>query len=228
LVTVKSRNLEGESLLLSIINDSAQKPDFESNLPKDKNFSTSYFVIPPMEQYGLGYDLYFDNVSSGNVNSINDLSRVQANQIPYKLLTDLKIETNTAPRLNANMADFNVSHPNPSLYNIRLNNVTNLNATLILSQSFDSGWKAYTVDKLGLLNEIFPFLFGKEIKQHVLINNWENGWTIEPDTQNVVIVYLPQYLEYLGFIILIAPGIVAVLGFLASKIHQKRAFGVDL
>jgi hypothetical protein len=228
LVTVKSRNLEGESLLLSIINNSAQKPDFESNLPKDKNFSTSYFVIPPMEQYGLGYDLYFDNVSLGNVKSVNDLSQVQTNQIPYKFLTDLKIETNTAPSLSANTIDFNVSHPNPSLYGIRLNNITNLNTTLILSQSFDSGWKAYAVDKLGLLNEIFPFLFGKEIKQHILVNNWENGWTIEPDTQMMVIVYLPQYLEYLGFIMLITPILIMLLRFLASKKPKKQPLRVDL
>jgi hypothetical protein len=223
LVTVKSRNLGGASLLLSIINNTAQKPDFESNLPKDKNFSTSYFVIPPMEQYGLGYDLYFDNISLGNVKSVNDISQVKANQIPYEFLTDLKIETNTPPGLSVNTTDFSVSHPNPSLYDIRLSNVTSLNATLILSQSFDSGWKAYAVNKVNLLNEMLPFLFGKEIKQHVLVNNWENGWTIDDTKQNsnIIIIYLPQYLEYLGFILLITPVLIIILQFLASKLTQK-------
>jgi hypothetical protein len=100
-----------------------------------------------------------------------------------------------------------VSHPNESLYLVTPGQINN--STIVLSQSFDSGWKAYAVNKVNFLNEIFPFLFDKEIKQHTLVNNWENGWEISKTDSNsiVIIIYLPQYLQYLGdflFVLLIA------------------------
>ena len=88
-----------------------------------------------------------------------------------------------------------ISHPNESEYLIK--DVTNSQkASIVLSQSFNSGWKAYGVNKLNFVSEIFPFAFGKEIKQHILVNNWENGWILEPknDNRNIIIIYLPQYL----------------------------------
>ena len=84
---------------------------------------------------------------------------------------------------------------------------------LTFYQAFDKGWKAYKLedDKISIINgleEFFPFIFGKEIKDHVLINNWANGWIlnnkrVEQSDNRIVIVYLPQYLEYLGFGILV-------------------------
>jgi hypothetical protein len=49
---------------------------------------------------------------------------------------------------------------------------------------------------------MFPFLGGRELKNHVLINNWENGWILNSKLDNnskIIIVYLPQYLEFAGF-----------------------------
>lgn len=63
---------------------------------------------------------------------------------------------------------------------------------LINNQSFHNGWSA--------------FIFGKKLSNHVLVNNWANGWVIIDDNineKNVVFVFLPQYLEYLGFGLLI-------------------------
>jgi hypothetical protein len=83
-----------------------------------------------------------------------------------------------------------------------------------------------------LLFRYFPFFFGQEIKEHVLVNNWSNGWklnskqetgnskqrttdnnlclpfnvyclSIKDDSNllstNIVIIFLPQYLEFIGF-----------------------------
>ncbi|RJP46613.1 MAG: hypothetical protein C4584_01415 [Armatimonadetes bacterium] len=82
---------------------------------------------------------------------------------------------------------------------------------------------------------LFPFLFGQEIKTHVMVNNWQNAWLIDkssikdqisktstslslrvppwrgeaisPIEQSnnltIIIIYLPQYLEYLGLTLLV-------------------------
>jgi len=66
---------------------------------------------------------------------------------------------------------------------------------LILSQAFDPGWHAY--------------LNGRELKHHVLVNNWANGWIV-PEGEcakggdcQVKIIFWPQYLEFIGFGLLI-------------------------
>ncbi|MBI2051841.1 hypothetical protein HYT33_03720 [Candidatus Roizmanbacteria bacterium] len=61
----------------------------------------------------------------------------------------------------------------------------------VLNQSYNLGWKAYAN--------------GKELKNHVLVNNWANGWILDPSTiqqynnMTIRLVFLPQYLEFLGF-----------------------------
>ncbi len=220
LVTVESRNIKGKSLLFSIINKNSQRADLETNLPKGQStINKSYFVIPPIEQYGLGYSLYFDNKSYGREETINDLGKITVNPIPYRLLTSLKIVNqnfnNQQSTIN-NQQLLSVSHPNPSFYEIRINNETmkqSNNQVLILSQSFDSGWHAYEITNDWLTDSwymklLIP-LFGTELKNHVLVNNWENGWQIPQSANNnhqstIAIIYLPQYLEYLGFTIFLA------------------------
>ena len=88
-----------------------------------------------------------------------------------------------------------------------------LNPIIYLSQSYHPGWKAYEIkcqnSKLKCqIYSFFPFIFGKEIKEHVLVNNWANGWRLEeppkPANQStLIIIFLPQYLEFLGVLLLL-------------------------
>lgn len=219
LISVKNRNIQGRSLLFNLINDNSTKSDLETYLPKNKEFGNSYFVISPMDKYGLGYSLYFNNNSIGRDKTVNDLAEVTVNPIPYYFLTSLKIISlqGRSWNLSSERPEIEVSHPNPSYYQIK----TSSNGTLVLSQSYDKGWKAYQVNSK--LAEVFPFIFGKEIKNHVLVNNWENGWSIDPELvegqpiNTIVIYYLPQLLEYLGFAILA----LGVLSFFLVRPHQR-------
>ncbi len=230
LVTVENRNIEGKSLLFSVINKNSQRADIETYLPKrssDRGVSTAYFVISPMEQYGLGYTLHLDNISIGRMKTVNDLGKITVNPIPYRFLTGLKILKGD-PLLSQGvpLQNLSVEHPNPSLYQINISNQAikqSSNPILILSQSFDDGWKAYSMNSQHLtfnklLMQLFPFWFGEELKDHVLVNNWENGWRLSNETMKqcnneqckIIIVYLPQYLEYIGFILL-GVGILVVI-----------------
>ncbi len=162
--------------------------------------------------------------------TVNDLGKITVNPIPYRFLTSLKIvkDVNYQPS-TTNFQPFSVDHPNPSLYQVVLDSSTiggvhpatpevslpqSSNTTLVLSQSYDEGWKAYRIFNFqfsifNFLNKIFPFWTGQELKDHVLVNNWENGWNLSNNRQQntdnsketIILVYLPQYLEYIGFIL---------------------------
>lgn len=64
-----------------------------------------------------------------------------------------------------------------------------------LNQTFHPGWRAY--------------INGKKLKNHVLVNNWANGWKIDKEKgerskEKVIFIFWPQYLEYLGFLLVFA------------------------
>jgi len=203
LITVESRNIEGTPLLFGVANKASSRTDLETYLPRKTARNISYFIIPPMEDYGLGYSLHFNNASIGEVKSVNDLGRMTINSFPYHFLSSLKIVKNQEIAGSIVANDLVVEHPNPPSYWVSFSCASdNGSMVLVLSQSFAEGWKAYLSKKDNWLNKFFPFVFGKEIKDHFLVNNWENGWQIPTtDCQQPTTVYLffwPQLLEYLG------------------------------
>lgn len=197
LITVKSRNISGKSLLFWLENLTARKADIETYLPGNSKFSEAYFIQPPMESNGLGYTLHFDDISIGSEQVINDLGEVTVNLIPYKFLSEISLQKAESD-LPVVLSGVDVKHPNPSLYEVEIFKLeSGQTSTLVLSQAFDSGWLAYKSN-----NELFPFL-GQRIDSHVLVNNWENGWVLKPDEAGkMVLVFWPQYLEYFGFVLL--------------------------
>ncbi len=94
-----------------------------------------------------------------------------------------------------------------SIYLKKSQQENNLGRLIVLDQAYEKNWKAY----LGM-----PFL-GPELK-HVSVNNWANGFLIEKDEDlsKVIIIFLPQYLEYLGFALLV----VAFFCILKTRIYD--------
>lgn len=222
LVEIESRNVEGKSLQFAIINHDSKKTDIEISLPKNGEFVTSYFIIPPMEEYGAGYSLHFDNISIGRQKTVNDLGRVEVYPIPYRFLKQIKLISSDFHFLSSNSdfsfpsSVFQVTHPNPSFYKITVDpNTLKLSnsKTLVLSQSYHPGWKAYQIlnSQFLILNFKIKIPKIKILNSHVLINNWQNGWQLNSQTlklsnSNYLTIYLffwPQLLEYLGFGLLI-------------------------
>jgi len=179
LTLINNANKQGRTLHFWFLNDDTKNSIVDTYLKKSENLNMSAFVIPLEQRYSLGYSLHLDSQSIGKDKVINDVGEIFVLPIPYELLTSLKI-----------------SDAESSINNSQ---------TLIYSQSFDSGWKAYTVKGINWLDTTLPFLFGTELKNHVLVNNWANGWVLDPKNTNskIIVIFWPQYLEYLGFAFLI-------------------------
>lgn len=193
LISIDSRNVQGLPLRICVRNYISNRCDLFTHLLSSKEFTQNVFLIPPTDQ-SIGFDINIDNFSVKNNPSINDLQSIEVSLFDYIKLSQIE----TYPTAAAQTEEKNV---------------------LVYSQSFDSGWKAYKIEKGEMKNEkylssftsqlssFFPFLFGKEIKEHVLVNNWANGWVLNSQlstlNSQLVIIFWPQYLEYLGFGILI-------------------------
>jgi hypothetical protein len=158
----KSKNVAGMPLRFCLLNLYSNLCSLYDELSKNKQFGEDYFYIPPSEN-SLGYNLSIDNISYGNYDAINELAQVKIIEVS----TDV-------------MATKNSQAPSSA----------ELQAYLLLRQSYHPGWTAYQD--------------GKELTDHILIDNWANGWKLDnPGNKNIVMIFWPQYLEYVGFGLLI-------------------------
>jgi len=193
-------------------------------------------IIPKTEEFYQGYSLKLNSVSIGN-NYISDnrISSIEVYPFFYEYLKNLKIVKKIAQINKPDVNNYSVEKTGYYSYSVRNIEKITVDTTLTLNQSFDPGWKAYRVnnEKLrvkGWLNEKLPFLFGQEIKDHVLVNNWANGWVLrqgfgprgDPSSSTIIIVFWPQCLEYLGFIFLILTFIIIFRSPDQSEIQPDR------
>ncbi|HVZ58304.1 MAG TPA: hypothetical protein VG935_00920, partial [Patescibacteria group bacterium] len=206
LITINHRNLQGRSLHFWILNQDAQYAPIDTYLPSNKTFEADSFVLPPQEAFGQAYSLHFDNTSIGKDNVENEIKEVSITPLPYAFITNLRIQEAPTPQSSIK-PPLAVVHPNESLYLV-LSPIPSP-STIVLSQAYDAGWQAYVVNQQNSrptkIVQLLPFFFGQRLTTHVKVNTWENGWKITtPLTthQQIIIVYLPQYLEYLGWIFL--------------------------
>ncbi|HUQ85225.1 MAG TPA: hypothetical protein VM077_02775, partial [Candidatus Limnocylindrales bacterium] len=236
-VFIKSEHKKGQALRFWIENTDQKSIPLDTFLPKDKKQTTSSFILSPMEAFGNSYAFHFYNTSIGREKTENDINSISAYPVFYNYLKSIQIKNNTNSISGAvNTSTMKVTHPNESLYVISdLPKLTKTDTnTIVLSQAYDKGWRAYTVGENNWFTRTFPFIFGRKVKEHVMVNNWQNGWTlnnshlsslseIEGPKSQIVIVYLPQYLQYFGFVLLS----IALLYSFCIKSTRKRNSKAD-
>lgn len=184
LVTIESTNIQGTPLLLQIINGTSRRTDMTIQLSPDQKkskFSTSYVILPPMEPDGLGYSLRFSNISIGPNRTENDIGRITIYPVPYDFLKNIAITYGL---------------------NVRINFQNDRQKILTFSQAYDPGWIA--------LQRTSTFPYYTPLTDHVLVNNWANGWKLDGNEENIVIFFWPQLLEWIGFALLPIPFVLAL------------------
>jgi hypothetical protein len=157
--------------------------------------------------------VYLTNDAIGGQKTVNDIATIVFYKIPYQEMVHISEGSGTVGTLVPEK-DIRVTHPNPAYYQVEIKPQNGGGTqTLILNQSYHWGWKAFYIQTANSqfnnwLNLTFPFVFGSELKQHVVVNNWANGWVLPAENFNeatVVIFFMPQLLEWLGFILLPLP-----------------------
>lgn len=210
LVFIRTTTISGLSLRFVVDNPQQRVNIIDTKL--NNHGGNNLIILPPTSPYVYsGYGVHFRNVSLDNSPSKNSIQDMQIGAFPYTWIKSIKINLGKTSFAQNKNIPFNES--NPSFY--ILDNIDS--RTIALSQSFNIGWKAYIVADNGFLNTTFPFIFGKSLNSHVLVNNWANGWQISPADSgsvgtsqsrsksintNIVIIFWPQYLQYAGYIFL--------------------------
>lgn len=199
IISAETRKING---MLPVINISSLNNKFKfvnTYMPAKDIFSKNHNIIGPNNQFDKGLQILFNSSSYNDTPTVFDIKDVSIYPFPYSFLSQLYLHKANLDPVIGNVLPSSAVKRNVTSYEVQLNQ--DKNSVLVLYQGYHEGWKAYETQNQ--ISQVFPFLFGREIKNHVLVNNWANGWELSPGNHNIVIVFWPQYLEFIGFGLLI-------------------------
>ncbi len=192
IIGFKSKNINSLPLRFCLKNLYTNLCSLEEELSRNKSLGWDYFLIPPTDE-AYGYNLILSNISYGHIKTVNQLMETVIIPIPYRFLSHIylsdKKEITFEPKANRSQANSLF----PGFVKLKVEKDTNLlKRFAVLNQSFNGGWLAFYFDGL---KPVF-------LKDHVLVNNWANGWRLastESAATSYYILFWPQILEFLGF-----------------------------
>lgn len=213
IIQMTARNLEGLPITLCVTNDTTKRCDLYTTLSSNKNFTTDSFILPPMNTTN-GFDVNISSLGIKGSPSINELKSITIVPLPYTYATSLSDATSFTKSTQQQIKTISY---NSLLYSSTIPTVDNKDV-LALSQTYEAGWNAYKVSSINPLTLTLPFIFGDKLP-HTIVDNWENGWELNSSTSNqqVVMIFLPQYLEYLGLLF----GLLSFLFLLITVVKKK-------
>lgn len=185
LLFVDSENIAGLPLRMCVANTSTKRCDLSVVLPENKNLTAQLFLLPPINDGGVGYNVHFDNYSVGRIITTNRIKQLKIISFPYYWISKMQFAGNsTNLRQTSKMEIESVKQIFPGAMILNIVNEQNP-GLLTLNRSFEEGW------------------FGSS-GEHVKVDGWANGWLINKvGEQKVYIFYWPQLLEWGGFILMI-------------------------
>ncbi|MFA5770067.1 MAG: hypothetical protein WC894_01065 [Patescibacteria group bacterium] len=206
-IDLESRNIEGVPSTINISSKKNKIKFVNTLLKSPTSWSKSFYILPAFYEFDQGLRILFNNNSFNHSPSIMDIKDISIYPFPFNLISNINF---SKPDLlqpeNINNISLDVKKNSISNYKVTFNNVDQP-STLIFSQAYDDGWIVISDWK------ILP---------HIVVNNWANGWKINNEAMNqlnngtITIIFWPQYLEFLGFVLL------AISFFAILKIKEKH------
>jgi hypothetical protein len=219
LIGLDVKNNKGLPLTTCLENHTTRRCDVHERLTNTN--STQYLLQPISNSLeSNGYTLHIFNQSLGNRITENQLNSITIQPFPLTFLKSITISDNQNKSDTRELSsDISSSHPAEFLYTAviaRSDSDVAIPDNLNLYQTSSPYWKAFILpESYKNLNPwqltLKILLNYKSLPQLEKINNdeWFNSWSLSPNCNlkseicNLVVIYLPQYLEFFGFIILI-------------------------
>ena len=191
LMRMQGENVEGRSVKIFLHNTGSKRNDLEYLLDEGE-FDQTFSLLS--WSWDGHYSLNVETRSFGQYGE-NVLQPVEVRWFPLDVLsraklqiTNNKLQTNSNNKTQNNLKIGEVRKTGTWMYRVEVSG----NGLLALSQGYDAGWVAWSGE---------PFGFAQDLR-HVKVNGWKNGFLVEGEQNEVVIMYWPQLLEYLGFLML--------------------------
>lgn len=195
ILRVGGAGISGRGSKLMVNSWNPEKPKIEEMLPQNK-FDVSYGITQnSIEKVGQSVSL--ETRSFGKRVSENSINFLNYYAAPLSLLYSISLQ----PELSGTYAGADILSTHKfgnSFYLVETaqNATANEQQFIYLSQSYDSGWKAFVISN-GL----------NSLAEHLTYNGWANAWVLPNEQSKIILIYWPQLLQFAGFIVLIASGL---------------------
>ncbi|PIZ62518.1 hypothetical protein COY16_04110 [Candidatus Roizmanbacteria bacterium CG_4_10_14_0_2_um_filter_39_13] len=211
MIELEHTNYEGLPPLISVETLDANTRFLYAQLEPRSNL-----ILPPIYAFDTGLRISLQNPSFSTDPTINEFTHGSLQPIPYEIVTEIHLNKADLTVQRPIFDEINYTKNSYTSYTFKLPDTIPDNTMIVLSQSHDKGWNAYSVNcessnlKCQISN-FFPMIFGAQLNDHVRVNGWSNGWLLNdqltsnlqnPTSSMIVLMYIPQYLEYLGLILL--------------------------
>jgi len=194
---ISGENIEGRSLKFYLQNTKTKRMDLEELLPEGK--FDEVFVILPKNMDGFGYTVNLETRSYGRISSENTLEKIEFIPVPIRLLQGVRLAPDSYSNVRNDIEIIDSKKFGTGYYDIETNSKEGF---IVLGQGYEEGWLGFAFNnRPNIFEKMFPWFFENDL-EHVKVNSWANGWYITEGDQNIILVFWPQYLEYLGLSIM--------------------------
>jgi len=218
LLRITSQNSSGVPVNMHGVEHTHQQIVLEQQLNDNGD---QYFILPSGPADGRGFSINFQNFSFRRTKSENIVSQPLVYLFPQRSLQHIVLGARDDSARSP-------VHPLPPESVQQLGSwgyiltPTTSDSTLLFMQAFDPGWTAW--EKIST----FPYL--RRLTDHVLVNNWANGWKLEKHRElssldasideatklrsseaSILVFFWPQILQWIGFGLLPLPFIWVLL-----------------
>jgi len=222
LISFDYRFQKGLTPTVCLENHSSRRCDIHERLLKTNQIQSLIQPIANLSE-APGFTLHIYNQSFGNRITSNLIKSISLRPIPLQFLQDISLSslsTDSSPTIT------NSTHPYPFLYTA---NIEGGQGSLSLYQTQSFSWKAIQVSPTDtqtpswLLSLIVPFVSPFLPKlDPTSTSSWHNSWNLPEGNSNLILVYLPQYLEFFGLTLLVLAPIIALVIFLTLNRYQTK------
>lgn len=223
LISVANTVDAGQPLTLNIFSNKGIRNYTYTHYSKTDPADKAFYILPPAYPFDTGISALMGTTSYTDDPSINTISDFDIYPIPYDFLTNIHLTKAGSPDVKTD-ADLPIKTEKNAYYSYNVS-VSEDTQYIEFSQSYHPGWVAYEVCRGTAvscqLQRNFPMFFGQKL-HHVTVNGWANGWSIPSDNPaEITILFWPQYLQYIGFAILLLALPITVL-FGIRRRHPER------
>ena len=230
LIRFTGENISGRSMKFYLYNKANSRNDTEVLL-NEGLFDRSFSVLKWENIKPADYVLNVETRSFGNA-SVNRLNEVGLYQVNINWLGEWKIIPEKGEHfIKEALIIKDVRKVGTWQYSANVEGVSDI-GIINLPQGYDKGWLGYqlktnTNSPLSKLAYFAPWFFGDRM-EHVEVNGWSNGWIVNNTTKDnqipdieVVLIFWPQYLQFVGFGILVITAS-ALIFWPAKKIRRIK------
>jgi len=230
-ILIDQQALEGLPTTICLENYATRRCDVFERLINGKQV-----IVQPISNpdESVGYTLHLFNQSFGSRPTKNLTKSITVFPYPLQFLKSISFEATNSPSTRRGEGGTPLSgggevasstHPAEFLY------TASISAAEVISlyQTRSSYWKALEVSeadaKLPLWSLILklPHLYLLNPESRILnleSNDWYNSWSLPAGPHHLVIFYLPQYLEFIGLLLLPLP-LIGILFYALIRKHRR-------